>query len=155
MNYRLNTRALLFVGVLVLIAIALFAYTLVSAPTDKNGDIDVEPVPAEDGRMITAHYQYQDGLHTLAGFTDVDSPCHTLTTESFLVEDGTVAEVRFSTLLEGENCPQVLHTIPFRLSFEAPEGIRIRATWNGVPARLNTIPVPPGQEIPIDPFIKG
>ncbi len=155
MNYRLNTHALLFVGIIVLIAVGLFVYTLVSTPTERHEIMNGEPSLVENGKMIDAYHQHQDGVHTLAGFIDVDSPCHTLTTESFLMEDGAVAEVRFNTLLEGENCPQIPFTLPFRLSFDAPEGIVIRATWNGAPARLNTIPVPPGEEIPTTPFVKG
>ncbi len=156
MNYRLNTRALLIVGVLVLIAIGLFAYTLVSAPTQETQPPEVEtPAAVVEERLITAQHKFEAGIHEIAGMVDVPSPCHTLVAESFLLENDTVVEVRFSTLLEGEECPQQIDEVPFHVTFEADEGVAIQATWNGTPVRLNLVPLAPGEELDVELYIKG
>jgi hypothetical protein len=79
MNYRINSKAVILVVLLVVVAVALFAYTLVSAPTavpEEGGALD-NSLPA-DAQLITGQYQYRGGIHTIAGTVDLPSPCHNL-----------------------------------------------------------------------------
>lgn len=155
MDYRINTRVVAGVGALVLIAVGLFVYTIVSAPTE----VDLAPVAEQPAdvpeRLITARHQYVDGIHTIAGMVTVPTSCHRLVSEPFLLEGGAVVEVRFNTLMEGEECPRQDFEVPFRVTFEAGEGVEIRATWDGAPVRLNLVPVGPGESLDDELYFKG
>jgi len=158
MDYRINTKVIAVVIALVLLAVALFVYTLVSAPADTEPVDTTETATQEDAdtEIITAKHQYQDGVHTIAGKAEVPTPCHRLVTEPFFTQaDSTNVEVRFSTLLEGEECPSQPFEVPFLVSFEAPEDVTISATWNGNAIRLNLVPVAPGETIDDELYIKG
>jgi len=77
-------------------------------------------------------------------------------TEPFFTGDGaSQVEIRFSTLLEGEECPSEYFEVPFRVSFESQENVDISATWNGDPIRLNLIPLMPGETLEDELYIKG
>jgi len=162
MNYRINKRAILFVFILFFALICFFVYSRfvswnvmkVDAPVNQDATSTLE---SKEEKMLSAKHQYLDAVHTLAGKAEVPTPCHRLLTESFFVgEDDTKSvEIRFSTLLEGEECPQQVYEVPFKVSFEAPEDITITATWNGDPVRLNLIPLKQGEIIDDELFIKG
>lgn len=147
----------LFVAALVFVAMVLFIYTLISAPGEVG--ITDEPIIAtlnEEERMIIAKHQYVDGIHTVAGTAEVPTMCHRLTTEPFFTHgEMTSVEIRFNTLLEGDDCPSEAFFAPFRSTFEAPEDVVFSATWNGAPARLNIVPVAPGETLEDEMYIKG
>lgn len=158
MNYRINTKVVSLVVILVLVAVVLFVYTLVSAPTGKEivtnetNTVGLHKVE----KILTAKHQFQDGIHTIAGRTDVPTRCHRIIAETFFTsEDLSSVEVRFSTFMEGETCPSEFFEVPFRVSFEAPEDVALQATWNGDFARLNLIPLQPGEVLEDEMYIKG
>jgi len=157
MNYRLSTRVVVIVGVFVLLAVGLFVYTLVSAPTEPVAPVveEVADEPEVLDKLITAKHQYKEGLHTIAGSAELPSPCHRLIAEPFMLDEGQVAEVRFSTLLEGETCEAAPFDAPFVVRFEAPEDVAIQATWNGAVVGLNLVPVGPDEELDTDIYVKG
>jgi len=154
MNYRINSTALTLVVLLVLVAAALFVYTLVSAPTEEP--VVVEEVVEEEmvEQLITAKHQYVDNVHTIAGTAEVPTPCHRLVLEPFFIGENEV-EIRFNTFLEGDECAGEPFSAPFRVSFEAPEDVAITATWDGAPVRLNLVPVEEGETLDDELFIKG
>jgi hypothetical protein len=165
MNYRLNKTALYVVLIVVLLAALVFGYTLVSAPTEIDSmpaDSTLVDEESQNGgstvtRSITAQQQYMDGIHTIAGTIALPTPCHRLLTEPFFIDEGrTQVEVRFTTLLEGDVCAQVVTDARFKISFEAVEDATISALYNGDPATLNLVPVEPGTDLSdFDIFIKG
>lgn len=158
MNYRINTKAVSLVVMLILVAVGLFVYTLVTAPTTDEVTDDNMQVTVEEGevKLITAKHQYLDGVHTIAGKSELPTPCHRLVTEPFFLHSGTdEVEIRFNTLLEGEACPNEIFEAPFRITFEGKEDVSISATWNGSPARLNLVPVQQGETIEDELYIKG
>ena len=157
MNYRINTRIIVVVAVLVVVAISLFAYTLVSAPTPEDLPLVADTQPAEQipERVITAKHQFVDGIHTIVGMVTVPTPCHRVLADPYLLEDGVTVEVRFSTLLEGDACPAQTTEVPFRVTFEAPETVAITALWDGSPVRLNLVPVAAGEILDDELYIKG
>jgi hypothetical protein len=155
MEYRINTRIIILVAVLVLVAIGLFTYTLVSAPAPEETPIVTEQKPQQEEVIITARHQYVEGIHTIAGSASVPTSCHRLVPTPFILEDGTTVEIRFTTLLEGEECPVGLTDVPFRVTFEAVEDVTIRATLDGAPVRLNLVPVGPGETLEDELYIKG
>ena len=154
MNYRINTRIVALVTLLVVIAIGLFVYTLVSAPT--KDEVYVAPPVAETPEiLITAKHQFKDGVHTIVGTATVPTPCHRIDASPFFLEDGNIVEVRLSTLIEGEACQSQEFDAPFRATWNSGPDVEIRATWNGTPARLNLIEVGPEESIEDDIYIKG
>lgn len=157
MNYRINTKVVTMVALLVIVAIGLFAYTLISTPTETpSTERDEVSEMQGDERIMTARHQYVDGIHTIAGVAEVPTPCHRLVAETFFTEGNPVGvEIRFNTLLEGEECPNQPFEVPFRVTFEANEDVTLRATWNGGPVRLNLIPLQPGEVLEDELFIKG
>lgn len=148
-------------------AAGLFVYTLISTPVEyvteeKSAQEQEESEFSE--RMLTAKHQYRDGTHGVAGMAQVPTPCHRLIAEPFLLDaietatttqEESKVEIRFSTLLEGDACPNEAHEVPFYVSFDAPENTHISATWNGGRIRLNLIPVGPDEELSSEVYIKG
>jgi hypothetical protein len=174
MEYRINTRIIVLVAILVVIAIGLFTYTFVSAPAPEETPVTEEnPASQTEERIITARHQYLEGIHTIAGVATVPTPCHRILGEpyilpidtdpkfvsdpagSYAVPNGLTVEVRFSTLLEGEECPAQATDVPFRVTFEAPENATITAVWDGAPVRLNLVPLGPGEILEDELYIKG
>lgn len=158
MNYRINTKVVSLVVMLVLVAAVLFVYTLVSAPTGEKIVFDETNTTQSNKveKVLTAKHQFQDGLHTIVGSADVPTRCHRLVAETFFTsEDLSSVEVRFSTFMEGEACPNEFFEVPFRVSFEAREDVVLQATWNGDIARLNLIPLQPGEVLEDEIYIKG
>ncbi len=150
-----------FVILLVCIAIALFTYTLVSAPGGtspealKNDEQNTSTSPNDSSRLITAKHQYRGGVHTVAGTVDMPTPCHKLVVEPFFTKPGEEVELRFNTVAPGEDCAQVVTSTPFKVTFEAPETVRITGAQDKVPVRLNLLPVDPGSSIDDDSHVKG
>ncbi|KKS84710.1 MAG: hypothetical protein UV60_C0016G0011 [Parcubacteria group bacterium GW2011_GWA2_43_11] len=157
MNYRINTKVVTLVVLLGIVAVGLFFYTLVFSPTEISSPApdQVQSGQTEE-RIMTARHQYLDGIHTIAGVTEVPTPCHKLVAETFFTEtNSTGVEIRFNTLLEGEECPSQPFEVPFRVSFEADENAALSATWNGGPVRLNLIPLQSGEELDDVIYNKG
>lgn len=157
MDYRLNTKAIGFVVALIVIAAGLFLYTFVSAPGETDNVVPEDravTVPAP--QLITAKHRYSEGMHTIAGSLELPTPCHRVSAEPFFVDGTSTVEVRFVTKREvNGTCPPTPTSTPFRVSFEAPEGVTIRATWHSAPVPLNLIPVGPGEILEGDIEVKG
>jgi hypothetical protein len=156
MNYRINTRVIAVVGALAIIATGLFLYTVVSSPAPEEVVIDSQEQEAVDADMlITARHQFKDGVHTIAGTVSVPTACHRVQAVPFLLNEGSVVEIRFVTLMEGVECPSRETDVQVRVPFEAVENAEIRATWNGALVRLNLINVGPDEPLDGDVYIKG
>lgn len=160
MNYRINTYGIWALAILFLTAAGIFTYTLIRTPTgtdETSGAEDVPPVATTE-ETITAKHRYAENMHTIAGMVSVPTPCHSVTVEPFFVpSEGatTTVELRFTTVLEGSDCPALVSDAPFRVTFEGPEYADLRATWNGAPARLNLIPASPDESLEMEYFFKG
>jgi hypothetical protein len=159
MNYRINTKVIFAVSALVIAFVAFFVYMLVSAPVDVKNNVaenDNATTSAEDtvDFILTAKHQYLDGIHTIVGKTELPTLCHRLVSEPFFVSDNNV-EIRFSTIMVGEECENKLSEEKFKVSFEAPEDVDITATWNGKKVRLNLIPLQEGETLDDEIYIKG
>ncbi len=159
MNYRINTKVIILVILLLLIAGALFVYILISAPTTVQNNVvkdEINVTTQLKERTLIAKHQFLDGVHTIVGKAEVPTSCHRLVAEPFYVEnEQSAVEVRFNTLLEGEECPSQLFEVPFRVSFEALEDAVITAIWDGGHVRLNLVPVQPGETLEDELYIKG
>lgn len=162
MNYRLNNTAIAVLVLLILGALTVFTFTLLQPEPSSPEEVapqatDVTTDIARDDIIVSAKQQYQDGTHTIAGTVTVPTPCHGVTAEPFLVESGssTVAEIRLTTVLEGDDCPSVSSDTTFRVIFDAPEEIEVRAVWDGDPVRLNLLPVAEGEVLDETFFFKG
>ncbi len=158
MNYRINTTALTAVTLLVLVALGLFGYTYFLLPEKVEAPEQTETAsPRESDVVVTAQHQFSEGVHTIAGEFGVPTPCHRLEAETFVAEGGEI-EVRLLTvLMDGsETCAQVITPARFKVTFEAPEDIKIRALLDGARVGFNLIPVPEGESLDsFDVFIKG
>jgi hypothetical protein len=159
MDYHVNTKMVAFVILLVCIAIGLFTYTLVSAPagTSKEAALSdtTSAATTTSGRMITAKHQYRGGIHTIAGSVDMGTPCEKLVVEPFFTKPQEEVELRFVTTKSKDTCAQVVTPAPFKVTFEAPEVVRIRGAWDGTDVRLNLLPVGPDSSIDDEAHIKG
>lgn len=161
MNYRINTKVIFSVLVLMLIVVALFVYILAYAPTDDEGNTSVDATTTASEsvqqKIITAKHKYEDGVHIIAGKAEVPTPCHRLFAEPFYTdtENKDNIVIKFNTVLEGEECVNQISSAPFNVSFEASENANITATWNGDKVKLNLIPLQPGETIDSEIYIKG
>jgi hypothetical protein len=162
-NYRINTRAVAFVVVLVLLLLGVFFYTLWQQPnSDYSETVNTDPTPvseetpASDARRITAQHQYVDGLHTIAGTAQVPTPCHDIVVEPVFLDNETVAELQFSTIADPSViCAAVVSDAPFFVSFRAEENTALRARWNGELVHLNVVPVDADATLSPDFEVKG
>lgn len=155
MNNRINKTAIALAVLLVLSAIALFTYTLVSAPTTQEPEELSNTQTPSTERVITAQHQYRGGIHTIAGTVDLPTPCHKLVVEPFFTTPNEVVELRFTTTVAEEACAQVITPTPFKVTFEAPETVRIGGMLDGDSVRLNLVPVGPDSSIDDGLYIKG
>lgn len=162
MNYRLNNTAIAVLVILILSALALFAFILLQpeASPETAAEPPTSDAAADTGRedvIVSAKQQYSEGTHTIAGTVTVPTPCHGVSAEPFLIGSGTstVAEIRLTTVLEGEDCPSVPSDTTFRVIFDAPEQMPVRAVWDGEPVRLNLLPVAEGESLDETFFFKG
>jgi hypothetical protein len=156
MNYRINTKVVAVVGAFAIVAIGLFLYTVVSAPTPEEVAAPTEEqAPDTEGMLITARHQFKEGVHTIVGTVAVPTACHRIQVNPFLLDGGAVVEVRLTSLMEGSECPPQPTDAPFRATFEAGESVEIRAPWNGTPVRLNLVDVGADELLDGDVYIKG
>ena len=151
MQYRLNTTVVACTGMVVVLAIGLFAYTYVTAPTtnDQPQQVEEKTTPRPDAqRTITAKHQYEVGLHTLVGSVNVLTSCNTVVAEPFfLTPSRGEVEVRFSEVTGTGACEENATATTFKVTFEGPENLSMSATWNGAPVTLNLVPARAGENL--------
>lgn len=101
--------------------------------------------------LINAAHQYNadEGIHIVAGETEVPTPCHILATDVELSDASSTASLNFSTTVEDEDemCAQVITSQRFKATFEAPEDVTIEGTFNGQPVELNLQEVGPDENL--------
>jgi len=123
-----------------------------------------EPTTAvEDNKLarpevtITAKHQWKDGVHTIAGETDMPTPCHLLEWETFVAESfPEQVSINFTLGTQADGCIQVITPTRFRVEFQASERASINATLNGEQIVLNLIEVGPDEDLDdFELFIKG
>lgn len=164
---RLNLKAMLLVGLFVLLAIVLFAFIVMN----QNQEPELEIVTSEDTsenteeetgltERITAKHAYADGVHTVVGTYPVPTACHRLLVEPFFIEgNADRVELRFD--IEGPEdedvlCAQVVTNAPFKVEFEAPESATLSAKLNDQSIILNLAPAEPGENLDeFEEFYKG
>lgn len=159
---RLNTPVVATVAVLVIVALAFFAYLIFRQSeertvVDEAPESDTEDQTGMETRLIAKH-EYSNGEHIVAGEFNLPTPCHLLTVEPhFINDDQRNVELQYSLFLEeGEVCAQVITPQKYRVTFSAPEDAGISASLNGVPAVLNLVDVPEGEDIEtFDEYYKG
>lgn len=108
--------------------------------------------------IVTGMHQFSNGRHIIAGEVDLPTPCHLLNHEVIVAESfPEQVTINFSTAItDAVICAQVITSSRYKIEFDASENAGIKATWNGVPAQLNLIPVGPGEDLnQFDIFIKG
>lgn len=166
MNNRLNKPLMIVIGIIVLAALALFAYTVYMSRSTKTSDemaaaTNTSQTLSPSSVIVTAKHQYNEGRHIIVGQLSVPTPCHTLTAEPFFVggASSTNVTIRFTTKQPDPQtvCAQVEAEKPFNVTFQAPKNITISAEINGTIARFNLIEVPAGEKIEgvTDEFFKG
>lgn len=155
MNYRINTKVVAVVALLILVAGGMFVYTLVSSPGREEAVQTEKPQQTAPEQIITARHQFKDGIHTIAGSAVVPTTCHRIIATPFLLDSGATVEIQYTTLMEGPECPNQETNAPFTVTFAAVENAVIRATWNGVPVTLNLVPLGPGESLDDTLYIKG
>lgn len=112
----------------------------------------------QEQMLITAKHQYIDGKHIVAGEVNVPTPCHILQTDANVSTGATPdqAIIDFTATTQADTCAQVLTPARFKVEFDADENADIKATWNGMPARLNLIPVDSDESlVDFEIYIKG
>lgn len=162
----MNTK--LAVGIGVLAVAGLVAAFLVAGPSevtpnpDQNGTTTTNNQDQTE-RVITAQHQYNasEGVHIVAGTLEVPTPCHLLDWDVELSggeNQDQLAKINFEVTKEDEDqmCAQVIEDRRFKATFQAPEDVRIEATYNGNDAQLNLVDVPEGENLEeFEVYIKG
>lgn len=157
---RLNTGAMVGLGLFLILAIGLFAYVMMNRGEENTvleSDNELETTTAEPTTpetRITGLHDVTDGVHTVVGTYVVPTPCHRLTVEPFFTDgDRSNVELSFNVLgpeNEDEMCAQVVTDAPFKVTFEAPEDAVLSGTLNGEPIVLNLAPA--GEDDNLDEF---
>ena len=161
----MNKRAIAVVGVLAVLVIGLTVYWQFfgSRPDGINQSAQVidsqNQGSDEDAQIITALHQFSNGRHTIAGEVDLPTPCHMLNQEVSVsgTAPNELITIAFVTTSQDQTlCAQVLKSTRYKIDFMASETAQIRATWNGVPAILNLVPVSSEESLDsFEVFIKG
>ena len=149
MNYRIQHTGVIVVIGLFLLVVGIFLYTtsISTEPHTGNEDATVEYTsthePAPDAKRITAQYQYESGVHRMAGVVQVPTPCDEVVVDPLFTEEGRVVELLFSVAPRNQEqmCATVVADAPFTISFSAERDIEMRAFWEGEAVHLNLLPV--------------
>ena len=106
---------------------------------------------------ITAKHQYKDGMHIIAGETDMPTPCHILDWDTIVAESfPEQVTINFSLTTMADACTQVITPTRFKVEFTASEEASIVATLNGEEIVLNLIEANPDEDLDnFELFIKG
>lgn len=159
---RINTPVVTTIVVLLVAALAFFAYLMLKesrtpSVAEEPPRVEEEDQTGMETRLIAKH-EFVDGKHIVAGEFTLPTPCHVLTvTPHFIDDDERNVELQYSPfLVEGEICAQVLTQQTYKVEFEAPADAVISASINGEPAVLNLVDVPEGEDIEsFDEYYKG
>ena len=132
---------------LVIVVIVVFVIVLIRA---KGTSVEVTPTPAavEYAETVTVRHQYKGGVHTYAGDFRLPTPCHTLAGTIAAGSGRLINILTFtSTYPTDTQCAQVVTSKAFKLSVENRSDVRVEATFNGKPLRLNVIEVGPNENL--------
>lgn len=136
--------------------------------SEKEKEIPVEmSLPEglvyEDDMRIVAQYQYKNDTHTLVGTLPVSNECYSLFVDPIFSEDKKTVMLHFDTSVkrmdieDGEegDCREGVYSVPFSVSFLAPENVEIKTFIGEKEIPLNRIRV--SDEIELNPFfeVKG
>ncbi|HEY4479019.1 MAG TPA: hypothetical protein VI981_01515 [Candidatus Paceibacterota bacterium] len=152
-NVENNSGKKVIVIILCVIAVALIGWGFYYSNKVKNSEevVTQEP-PKEDGSelavTVNTKHQYKNGVHTLAGQMDMPTPCHLL--ESKATKDTVQTSkfaIEFTSTEKGGGCIDVITPRPFKVSFEGPKDIELKATLNGKSIKLNLFEVKPNEDL--------
>ncbi len=158
-----RTHILRAITVLVLIIIGMFVFAYIKRAEIKETTpptvevTDTKESPYAYITRVDAKHFYINGTHTIVGEIPFPTPCDLLNWETRVAESyPEQVTVAFDVINNAEMCTQVVTPQRFKVSFDASESARIRATLEGRDIELNLIPASPS-ESPDDYelFIKG
>lgn len=144
--------------IIVIIGLLLIGWLLFwrNDPIASNVTPPAEEEIQDSGMRITAKHEFSDGTHIIAGEVSLPTPCHILTTESRVTNEGADVLISFESSTQAETCAQVITPARFKIEFEAREDVVFSALWNGEKAELNLVPVAEGETLDeFELFIKG
>lgn len=139
-----------------MIAAVVGGVMLTTGDRASTGDNAVDgTATSSDGfapELINAAHQYNndEGLHIVAGETDVPTPCHLLETDVTIRESSPEqVTINFTSSVEDsdEICAQVITSRRFKATFEAGPDASLDATYNGQPVELNLQEVGPDEDL--------
>lgn len=151
------------VVVLALIIVGMFVFAYLKRAEIREEALP-EPVPTAEVASpyagltrIDAKHFFDGKTHTLVGELAMPTPCDLLNWSTRIAESmPETVTVDFDVINSAEVCAEVVTPQRFKVSFDASEGARIRATLEGRELEVNLISALPG-ESPDDfeIFIKG
>lgn len=153
----MSKQSLLTIGAVVL-AIIVGAVLLTTGdrtttdPANQVGGAATSTDSSFAPNLITAAHQYDEdeGVHIVAGETDVPTPCHMLSHDVSIAESfPEQVSLNFSSSVEDPDqmCAQVISSQRFKITFEASEEASIQATYNGQDVELNLQEVGPDENL--------
>jgi hypothetical protein len=157
MDKKTIIAIMLFFAVLVA-GMFIFAYLKKAEIQEDQTVVEVEPeVEYASVSRIEAKHYFIDGVHTVAGETNMPTPCDLLEVDAQVAESmPEQITLNFNVINNAEMCAQVITAQRFMVSATASEDARFRALFMNREVELNLIPALPG-EVPEDfeVFIKG
>jgi hypothetical protein len=156
-----NVVAVVIVLILIVVGMFMFAY-LKRTEINTKGDTPVATStktesPYKDIVRIDAKHFFIDPTHTVVGEIQMPTPCDLLnwSTRTLETSPKTVL-IDFTVINHSESCTQVVTAQRFKVAFDAPKDVTIRATLEGRELPINLIQPLPG-ETPenFEMFIKG
>ncbi len=147
--------------VLIIVGMFVFAY-LKKAEIQKGEDAPktvTEDINAPYGNItrVDAKHFYVAPTHTIVGEILMPTPCDLLNWETRILESAPEQViVDFNVVNHAETCAETVTPQRFKVSFDAPENAKIRATLQGREIEVNLVPAG-ANESPEDfeLFIKG
>jgi len=143
-------------SIIIGIIIIILGIVLLNSNNDSEVIIDNE-TESEVMVKISVQHDFKDGKHIIHGLIEAPTPCHKLSVTSQraigIGDEANEVAIDITLTDTARGCVMAVEDKPFFYSFEAPEDVRLIATYNGEPALLDIIELEEGEYFDLADFM--
>ena len=135
------------ISLLIVLSVLIYGYEfifkkpIIESPTIEESTDDFLPT-------LEVKEQYKNSTYTFVGSIQVPTPCHSVASKVNKISDSEY-QIELTTVSPAKDivCAQVVTDKSFKVSFQAPVGVKVTAILDGVPYQINRFVIPNDQNI--------